>query len=93
MVLLGNQVKSLSDLGAFSLLKYKYNSSFPQLLRSVYPEHEWLPWKFEKVPNKSWGDTNTQRKFMDLLSKELKIKEPSDWYNITIGVICKLLKN
>jgi hypothetical protein len=48
----------------------------------VYPEYNWLPWKFVKSPNNFWDNMQNQRKFMDWASKELKIAEKSDWYKV-----------
>jgi hypothetical protein len=49
----------------------------------VYPEYEWLPWKFVKTPKTYWNDVNNQRKFVKWAEEALKIKEMSDWYKIT----------
>jgi hypothetical protein len=52
----------------------------------LLPEYEWLPWKFVRLQNNYWNDVNNQRKFLDWASKELKIKEMSDWYYVSIKV-------
>jgi hypothetical protein len=56
------------------------------MLGNIFPDNEWLPWKHEKVPATFWDDLNNQRKFFDWASKELKIKETSDWYKVTLKV-------
>jgi 5-hydroxyisourate hydrolase-like protein (transthyretin family) len=58
-------------------------SSPPKLLAKLYPEYEWLPWKFEKCPKNYWDDVNNQKKFIDWAGKQLNIKEMTDWYNVT----------
>ena len=63
----------------------KYNSPLT-MLSNVYPEYEWLPWKFTKCPNFYWEDVNNQRKFLDWVGKELGIKEFSDWYKVRFEV-------
>ena len=65
--------------------------SISVILSKLYPEYNWLPWKFENGPKNFWGDVKNQRKFMEWAGKELKIKEMSDWYNVTIHVINKPL--
>jgi hypothetical protein len=67
-------------------LKYKYNGSISALLLEVYPEYDWLPWKFAKSPHDFLGDQKNQRKFLDWAAKELNIKDMSDWYNVTYKV-------
>jgi hypothetical protein len=56
------------------------------LLSGVYPEFDWLPWKFEKTPKNFWVDMKNQRKFLDWAGKQLGIKEMSDWYKISSKV-------
>ena len=63
-------------------LTHKYGGLY-KLLYSVYPEYEWLPWKFNVRPRNFWEDTKTKKKFVEWAGKELKINELSDWYKIT----------
>jgi hypothetical protein len=73
--------QDIIDLGGAVLLM-KYNFSPSQLLTSVFPDFEWLPWKFEKCPQNFWSDLKNQRKFLDWAAEKLKINEMSDWYKI-----------
>ena len=41
-----------------------YDGSIYKALVTVYPQHNWIPWNFEKVPNGFWEDTNNQKKFI-----------------------------
>jgi hypothetical protein len=52
------------------------------LLLSVYPEYEWLEWKFYRAPVGFWHNNKNKRKFLDWAGKQLGINEFSDWYNI-----------
>jgi hypothetical protein len=74
----------LSEIGGASLLMGKYNGVLSNLLAEVYPENEWLPWKFVICPHNYWDDMKNQRKFIDWAAKQLNIKEKSDWYNVTV---------
>ena len=71
----------MKDLGGSALLGQN-DSSLYKVLCLVYPDYEWLPWKFEFVPRNFWANVNNQRKFMEWAGKELKIKDMSDWYNV-----------
>ena len=51
----------------------KYNGSFAKLLETVYPDYEWLPWKFEMAPRHFWENTANQKKYLDWLAKELNV--------------------
>jgi hypothetical protein len=68
------------------MLTEKYNNSMFQLLSSVYPDVNWLPWKFERGPKNMWNDLSVQRQFLDSVAKQLNIKEMSDWYKISVQV-------
>jgi hypothetical protein len=74
--------QSLLDIGAGPLLN-KYSNSTSILLSKLYPEYDWLPWKFAICPRNFWDDIENQRKFMDWAAKELKVKDMSDWYNVS----------
>ena len=75
-------IKDFIKHGGGSMLM-KYAGSPIKLLATVFPEYEWVPGKFKNVPRNYWNDIENQRKFMEHIAKELKIKEMSDWYNVT----------
>jgi hypothetical protein len=56
------------------------------MLSKVYPEYEWLPWKFRNNSN-HWGNIENQRKCMDWIAVQLEIKEFKDWYKIKAEVV------
>ena len=31
----------------------------------MYPDYNWLPWRFERVPRHFWEDKKNQRNFLD----------------------------
>ena len=72
-------------MGGYGLL-YQNNISLYKVLSTLYPEYEWLPWKFESCPKHFWTDVKNQRKFLEWAGKELKIKDMSDWYNVSFKV-------
>ena len=63
------------------VLLQKYGFTLSALLAAVYPEYEWLPWRFMHTPKNFWNDVNNQKKFVDWAGKQLQIKELSDWYS------------
>jgi hypothetical protein len=79
--------KDLRSLG--NGLSKKYHNSPSRLLAEVYPEHDWLPWKFDKCPQKYWDNVNNKRKFLDWAGKQLNVKEMGDWYKVTFKVMNK----
>jgi hypothetical protein len=51
-------------------------------LRSMYPDHEWLEWKFQTVPPSFWSDTDNQARFIHWLEKKLDIDSLEKWYTV-----------
>jgi hypothetical protein len=82
-------LKQLIDIGGSHLLTV-FGGSLSNLLLNVYPNYDWLPWKFTMLPQRYWDDVKNQRKFMQWASKELNIKEMNDWYKATHRVFLKL---
>ena len=71
--------------GGIGLLHH-YNHSLVTLLSQVYPETNWIPWKFDKCPQNYWDDINNQRKFMEWAATQLNVKQIQDWYKISTRV-------
>jgi hypothetical protein len=79
--------KDLLEVGGGSLLHSKYNSSIFLLLSKVFPEYEWLPWKFANTPKNIWSDEKNVRNFLDWAGKQLGVKEMADWRSVTTKVL------
>jgi len=60
-----------------------YQGSPMYALLSVYPEFDWIIWKFNRVPMGFWKDKTNHKKFFDWLGKQLEFKSLEHWYNIT----------
>lgn len=84
--------KSTSSVGVFCSdltkdfdrgLLQRYKNSMASLLSAMYPNHNWLPWKWDRCPKKFWDDVNNKKKFLDWAGKQLGINEPKDWSKVT----------
>jgi hypothetical protein len=73
-------------MGGGMPLRAKYNGSISLLLSNLYPEYDWLPWRFTFCPQSYWNDLKNQRKFVEWAGNQLNIKEMSDWYKVTTRV-------
>ena len=76
---------SIGDIckhGGRGLLHY-YNNSPSQALIDVYPDHNWLMWKFNILPKGYWDDFENRRAYFDWLGKKLGFNNMLDWYNVT----------
>lgn len=56
-----------------------------EALKSAFPEHQWIEWKFETVPNRFWADRANQQRYLEWLRVEMNIQktEPEAWYRVT----------
>jgi hypothetical protein len=43
------------------------------MLKSIYANHNWIPWKFPVVENGFWADYSNQKAYFDWLMRELDI--------------------
>jgi hypothetical protein len=81
----------LSSFGHFTLTIWwiaggylvHYGHSIPAMLADLYPEHEWLPWRFKQAKRGYWNDIENRRKYVFWVAKQLDIKEISDWYRVS----------
>jgi hypothetical protein len=81
-------------LGGSSLLQGNYGGSLHLLLSNVYPDYEWLPWKFSQVPKGYWADLTNQRKFLDWVAVQFNITNNHEnregWYKLQLKVTFNL---
>ena len=68
----------------------QYKSSLYKMLSTVYPEYNWLPWKFSRTMSGFWKVKENQRNFMEWAAKELKLNDIKDWYKVSHKEISKL---
>jgi hypothetical protein len=77
-------------MGGHVLLMTKYNKSPSLLLAAVYPDYEWLPWKFARVSKSFWVDNKNKKKFFDWAGKQLGIKQYDDWYKVNANTLIEM---
>eukprot|EP01114_Cavostelium_apophysatum_P015052 TRINITY_DN4029_c1_g1_i1.p1 TRINITY_DN4029_c1_g1~~TRINITY_DN4029_c1_g1_i1.p1 ORF type:complete len:534 (-),score=127.16 TRINITY_DN4029_c1_g1_i1:1284-2885(-) len=59
-----------------------YGHSHIKTITTVYPEHNWEYWKFNKVTGGYWLSLSNQRSFCDQVALELGHKTWEDWYQV-----------
>lgn len=65
------------------LMKYQWNSSIITGVRECFPEYDWKDWLFQMCPRSYWKDPQHHRAYMDWLARQLGIRRPEDWYQVT----------
>lgn len=71
-------IKDISTRGGTTLLN-NHNYSIYKMLTTVFPEYNWLPWKFPTIPKGYWNDTSKHRFYLDWLGNKLGYKQMTDW--------------
>lgn len=79
---LHDSMESLYRISAADILSHgggalltRYNWSPWAIVSSLYPEHEWLPWRFSSPPRNWWTDFSLRRKYLLWL---IDLLTPSD---------------
>lgn len=80
------ELSTLASAGLHNL----FGLSQFDLFKRAYPEHEWHPWLFNKVPVSFWRDGSNQRQFLDWAYKKLGYSSMNGWYHLTSDEIKKL---
>lgn len=52
------------------------------MLKSVFSEHNWVPWLFNQTPARYFSDKSTHEAYIHWLGKELGYEKLEDWYNV-----------
>jgi hypothetical protein len=60
-----------------------YGDSLYKALKTIYPEVDWIPWKFSHVPHGFWSNFENQKKFIESIGKNLQINDLDEWYRIS----------
>jgi len=71
----------IKNHGAGLVVGY-YDGSLYKFLKSVYPTHDWQPWKFNRTSNCAWTDLENRKKALIELEKKLGITTPTEWYDV-----------
>jgi hypothetical protein len=69
------------------LLVSHYGDSVFLALKTVYPQHTWLEWRFNQVPKGFWTEVPNHRRFFDWAATELKLENLDGWYNVTTSQV------
>ena len=61
------------------------------LLSGVFPEHNWIPWEFYRLPKNILTENKWWIQFVEHAAEKLGIKEPQDWYNVSHEAMYKIV--
>ncbi len=72
-----------------SRLRQIYGNSPYYMLSTLYPEYEWLPWKFRHTTKGFWEDPKNCKWFLEWSKPFLGIKNNQDWEKVSRRVRIK----
>lgn len=59
-------------------LLFRHFSNPCLIVKENFPEHEWLEWRFPKVPTGFWADSHNQQRYVAWLGERLGLKKTED---------------
>jgi hypothetical protein len=62
-----------------------YGRSPRAIICSIFPEYNWIPWKF--VVHKYWNKKSNRFQFLEYLKNKYQIQENEDWFRKITGRI------
>jgi hypothetical protein len=65
------------------LLEHYYQQSVIKFVKRIYPEYNWLEWKFISTPEGFWKNTNNVKKYTDWVFQKQGYNKMEDWYKLT----------
>jgi hypothetical protein len=68
-------------------LMRRYGDSIVKLMIDLFPEYDWHPWRFEKVPVDFWKSKENVKNYTEWLSNQLNILHWTDWSGITVFLL------
>ncbi len=76
----------ISNNYGMGLLTRYYNGSPILFLKSVFPEYEWVGWKFKVSPYNFWN-LETEKQYAIWLGQTIGYEKIEDWYSISRELI------
>lgn len=74
--------------GGPSFLK-RHKGSLSTALMEMYPEHNWEPWRFEKVPANWFREAPNARRFLEFIRAEQGWNDISELNQLTAKLVLK----
>ena len=68
----------------------EYDNSLFKCLKSVYPDYDWLPWKFRNKYDFFEENEENAKVFLDWVQKNQRMKDLSGWYQMPYSTFREL---
>ena len=77
-------------LGATRPLARFYQFSLIKALKALYPEHEWLEWRFHQTSRSYFAERENRISFFTWAMKQLQLRHLSEWYGVSNSQVAEL---
>ena len=82
----GEQINRAGGSGFFSTkAENPLKESMYELMKLVYPEHEWIPWNFTQAPQGYWKIKENRLTWCEAFRKQHEIKDLDDFYKYQLS--------
>ena len=85
----GISQKDFRNNYGYGLLHGYYDASFRKFLKKIYPEYEWLEWRFTQTAKKYFDSFDNRKQFAEYLKEKLNYKTKKDWCKLSTELIQK----
>ena len=89
-------IEDIHRYGGGGLLQKYYGNSPSVALQNIYPQHNWMIWKFSVIPRGYWKklveNVEEQKKIIEWLNQKLYITKADDWYRVSMNQVNRHLR-
>jgi hypothetical protein len=61
-----------------------HGDSVSKMVMSLFPSHDWQPWRFPHAPRSWWQSNENQLRFLEWAASQLGIQGMEGWYQVSI---------
>lgn len=77
--------KDIINCNGATLITNNYNNSVYNVVNFLYPDYNFINWKFKNIPKNYWSKDENKIKFLKWFEELKGIKSPEDWYNVSLN--------
>ena len=65
-----------------SIYRHVYNQDRIAIVSEIYPEIDWKPWLFKRMPIRTWDSPIVVREYFDWIFEQENFSDLTDWYGM-----------
>ena len=68
---------------AYPFFFRKYHFNWYKMLKTVYSDYNWEPWRFKKAPKNLYKDPMVMERILSEIERAFQIDSPEHWYRVS----------